>query len=55
MNAADAAEITSVPLAGRLVALEPLSPEHGDGLQSELFKLEAEVDVVLAALQALRE
>ncbi|WP_336704209.1 GNAT family protein [Micrococcus terreus] len=33
MNAADAAEITSVPLAGRLVALEPLSPEHGDGLQ----------------------
>jgi tryptophanyl-tRNA synthetase len=29
--------------------------EHGDGLQSELFKLEAEVDAVLAALQALRE
>ncbi|MGH8039473.1 MAG: tryptophan--tRNA ligase [Stenotrophomonas sp.] len=29
--------------------------EHGDGLQSELFKLEAEVDVVLAALQELRE
>lgn len=33
MNAADAAEITSVPLAGRLVALEPLNPEHCDGLQ----------------------
>jgi tryptophanyl-tRNA synthetase len=29
--------------------------EHGDGLQSELFKLEAEVEVVLAALQELRE
>ncbi|WP_421569998.1 tryptophan--tRNA ligase [Stenotrophomonas sp. PD6] len=29
--------------------------EHGDGLQSELFKLEAEVDTVLAALQELRE
>jgi tryptophanyl-tRNA synthetase len=29
--------------------------EHGDGLQSELFKLEAEVETVLAALQELRE
>ncbi|WP_313347302.1 tryptophan--tRNA ligase [Stenotrophomonas sp.] len=29
--------------------------EHGDGLQSELFKLDAEVDTVLAALQELRE
>ena len=29
--------------------------EQGDQLQSELFKLEAEVDAVLAALAMLRE
>ena len=40
--------------AGQLIGVLKQT-EHGDGLQSELFKLEAEVDVVLAALQALRE
>lgn len=40
--------------AGQLIGVLKQA-EHGDGLQSELFKLEAEVDVVLAALQALRE
>ena len=39
--------------AGQLIGVLKQT-EHGDGLQSELFKLEAEVDVVLAALQALR-
>lgn len=33
MNAPGAAEIAPIELAGRLVALEPLSPEHCDGLQ----------------------
>lgn len=40
--------------AGQLIGVLKQT-EHGDGLQSELFNLEAEVDVVLAALQALRE
>ncbi len=40
--------------AGQLIGVLKQT-EHGDGLQSELFKLEAGVDVVLAALQALRE
>ena len=40
--------------AGQLIGVLKQT-EHGDGLQSELFKLEAEVDVVLAALQDLRE
>jgi len=40
--------------AGQLIGVLKQT-EHGDGLQSELFKVEAEVDVVLAALQALRE
>lgn len=40
--------------AGQLIGVLKQT-EHGDGLQSELFKLEAEVHVVLAALQALRE
>lgn len=39
--------------AGQLIGVLKQT-EHGDGLQSDLFKLEAEVDVVLAALQALR-
>ena len=39
--------------AGQLIGVLKQT-EHGDGLQSELFKLEAEVDVVLAALQELR-
>ncbi|MEL3954222.1 tryptophan--tRNA ligase [Stenotrophomonas bentonitica] len=40
--------------AGQLIGVLKQT-EHSDGLQSELFKVEAEVDVVLAALQALRE
>ncbi|MHC9016467.1 tryptophan--tRNA ligase [Stenotrophomonas bentonitica] len=40
--------------AGQLIGVLKQT-EHGDGLQSELFKLEAEVHVVLAALQSLRE
>ncbi|HCV96757.1 MAG TPA: tryptophan--tRNA ligase [Stenotrophomonas sp.] len=39
--------------AGQLIGVLKQT-EHGDGLQSELFKLDAEVDVVLAALQELR-
>ncbi|MGN7839489.1 tryptophan--tRNA ligase [Stenotrophomonas sp. 22385] len=39
--------------AGQLIGVLKQT-EHGDGLQSELFKLEAEVEVVLAALQELR-
>ncbi|QNR97599.1 tryptophan--tRNA ligase [Stenotrophomonas sp. 169] len=40
--------------AGQLIAVLKQA-EQGDALQSELFKLEAEVDQVLAALLALRE
>ncbi len=40
--------------AGQLIAVLKQA-EQGDALQSELFKLEAEVDQVLAALAALRE
>ncbi|WP_251258372.1 DUF1508 domain-containing protein, partial [Enterobacter hormaechei] len=40
--------------AGQLIAVIKQA-EQGDQLQSELFKLEAEVDAVLAALAALRE
>ncbi|KRG86771.1 tryptophan--tRNA ligase [Stenotrophomonas daejeonensis] len=40
--------------AGQLVAALKQA-EHGDALQSESFKLEAEVEQVLAALAALRE
>ncbi|GAB3042884.1 tryptophan--tRNA ligase [Stenotrophomonas tumulicola] len=40
--------------AGQLIAVLKQA-EQGDALQSELFKLEAEVDAVLAALAALRE
>ncbi|WP_141058164.1 tryptophan--tRNA ligase [Stenotrophomonas rhizophila] len=40
--------------AGQLIGVLKQT-EHGDGLQSELFKLGAEVDVVLAALQELRD
>ena len=40
--------------AGQLIGVLKQT-EHGDGLQSELFKLDAEVEVVLAALQELRE
>ncbi len=40
--------------AGQLIAVLKQA-EQGDALQSELFKLEAEVDQVLAALVALRE
>ena len=40
--------------AGQLIAVLKQA-EHGDALQSELFKLEAEVEAVLAALAALRE
>lgn len=40
--------------AGQLIAVLKQA-EHGDALQSELFKLEADVDQVLAALLALRE
>ena len=39
--------------AGQLIGVLKQT-EDGDGLQSELFKLDAEVDVVLAALQELR-
>lgn len=39
--------------AGQLIGVLKQT-EHGDGLQSELFTLEAEVEVVLAALQELR-
>ena len=40
--------------AGQLIAVLKQA-EQGDALQSELFKLEAEVEQVLAALAALRE
>ncbi len=40
--------------AGQLIAVLKQA-EQGDALQSELFRLEAEVPAVLAALQALRE
>lgn len=40
--------------AGQLIAVIKQA-EQGDQLQSELFKLDAEVDVVLAALAVLRE
>ena len=40
--------------AGQLIAVIKQA-EQGDQLQSELFKLGAEVDAVLAALAALRE
>jgi len=40
--------------AGQLIAVIKQA-EQGDQLQSELFKLEAEVDAVLAALAVLRE
>ncbi len=40
--------------AGQLIAVIKQA-EQGDQLQSELFKLEAEVDAVLTALAALRE
>ena len=39
--------------AGQLIAVIKQA-EQGDQLQSELFKLEAEVDAVLAALATLR-
>ena len=39
--------------AGQLIAVLKQA-EQGDQLQSDLFKLEAEVDAVLAALAVLR-
>ncbi|MNV24356.1 tryptophanyl-tRNA synthetase [compost metagenome] len=40
--------------AGQLIAVIKQA-EQGDQLQSELFKIEGEIEPVLAALQALRE